>query len=106
VGQHLQQLDLSQRSDWKTILLIVHQNLLQGEDTACASLARFVDFTKCSLAELLQHLVFADLGTSLEPALQTILGRSCRRCRHSRDRCSFDLLSSKSCFVFRGFVVL
>ena len=36
VVQLLQQLDLSERSDWEAILLIVHQNLLQRHNLSCS----------------------------------------------------------------------
>lgn len=61
VGQHLQQLDFPQRRDGKSIFLVVRQDLLQREDLAGADMAGFMDFSKRSLAQLLQHFVFADL---------------------------------------------
>jgi hypothetical protein len=73
VRQHLQKLDLAQRSDGKAVLFVVHQNFLQRVDAASNSMPRLVHFTKSSLAELLQHLVLADLGTSFEAALQILL---------------------------------
>jgi hypothetical protein len=77
VRQHLQQLDLSQRRDWEAILLIVHQNLLEREDPARDAMPRFVHFAEGSLAELLHHLVLANLGASLESALQALRRRNC-----------------------------
>jgi hypothetical protein len=59
----------------------VHQDLLQRKDAAGGSLSRFVDFTKSTLAELLHHLVIADLAASLEPPLQGLRRRrACRVC--------------------------
>jgi DNA-binding IclR family transcriptional regulator len=56
----------------------VHQNLLQGENTACRLLARFVNFTKSTLSEFLHHLVVADLAASFESALYALRrGRAC-----------------------------
>jgi hypothetical protein len=72
VTQHLQQLDLAERGDGKSILLIVHQNLLQRIDAASNAMARFVHFAKSSFAELLHHFVLANLGASLEAALQAV----------------------------------
>jgi hypothetical protein len=73
VRQHLQQLDFSQRCDGEPVFFVVHQNLLQRIHAASYPMSRFVDFTKSSLAELLHHLVLANLGATLEAALQTLL---------------------------------
>jgi hypothetical protein len=43
---------------------------------------RFVHFAKGALAELLHHLVLANLGASFEPALQRLLRRRNRWVRH------------------------
>lgn len=59
--QHFEELDLSQRRDGKTILLIVHQDFLEREDLARYPVLRLVHFTKCALAELLHHFIFANL---------------------------------------------
>jgi hypothetical protein len=80
--QHLQQLDFSQRRDRKAVFLIVHQNLFEREDATSNPVSRLVDFAKSSLAELLHHLVLANLGASLESSLQTLLRRRSRRVRH------------------------
>lgn len=73
VRQHLQQLDFSQRSDGEAVFFIVHQNLLHCEDAAGDAMARLVDFAKSSLAEFLHHLIFANLGATLEAALHALL---------------------------------
>jgi hypothetical protein len=70
VRQHFQQFDLSEGGYREAVFFVVHQNLLQRIDAASDAMARFVHFTKGSLAELLHQLVFADLGASLETALQ------------------------------------
>jgi hypothetical protein len=61
----------------------VHQDLLQREDAASRALSRFVDLTKSTLAELLHHLVVADLAASLEPPLQGLRRRRACRVRHA-----------------------
>ena len=76
VREHLQQLDFSQRCDRKAVFLVVHQDLLEREDIARDPVSRFVHLTKSYLAELLHHLVLANLRTSLEAALHGLL-----RCR-------------------------
>jgi hypothetical protein len=60
----------------------VHQDLLHRVDAAGNAVPRLVHFTKSSLAKLLQHFVFADLGASLEAVLQTLLERRIRRGCH------------------------
>jgi hypothetical protein len=61
VRQHLEQLDLPQRRDGKAVLFVVHEDLLHGVDVARDSMARLVHLSKSALAELLHHLVLADL---------------------------------------------
>jgi hypothetical protein len=69
VREHFQQLYFAECRDRESILLIVHQDLLQREDLACHSMARLVYFTKGALAKLLHHVVLADFAASLETAL-------------------------------------
>lgn len=95
VRQHLQQLDFSQRCNGEPVFFIVHQNLLQRVDAAGNSVSRFVNFTKSSLAELLHHLVLANLGATLEAALQTLLRGRVGRVRHCGGCCVHESRSRK-----------
>jgi hypothetical protein len=70
VGEHLQQFDFAEGCYREAVLFIVHQDLFQRIDASSNAMARLVHFAKSSLAELLHELVFADLGASLEAALQ------------------------------------
>jgi hypothetical protein len=95
VRQHLEQLDLSQRGDGEAVFFVVHQDLLHRVDAAGDSMARFVHFTKSSLAQLLKHFVFADLGAALEAVLQTLLGCRVRRCCHGGGGCACVALDGR-----------
>jgi hypothetical protein len=95
VRQHLEQLDLSQRGDGEAVLLVVHQDFLHRVDAAGNSMARFVHFTKSSLAQFLKHFVFANLGTTLEAMLQTLLGDRVRRCCHGGGGCACVALDGR-----------
>jgi len=73
MAEHLEQLHLTERSDRKPILLVVHQDLLQRKDLARALAHAFGDDTESTLSELLFHdLVFVNPGGTAETALRWI----------------------------------
>jgi hypothetical protein len=51
MAEHLQKLDLAERSNGESILFIVHQNLFESDDISSANLSSLVDFTECTFAE-------------------------------------------------------
>ena len=71
MAEHLEQLHLAERSDRKSILLVVHQDLFKSEDLSCALAHALGDDTECTLSKLLFHdLVFIDPGGTAETSLR------------------------------------
>jgi hypothetical protein len=73
MAEHLEQLHLTERSDRKPVLLIVHQDLLQREDLSRALAHALGDDTESTLSKLLFHdLVFVDPGGTAETSLRWV----------------------------------
>lgn len=69
VGQHFEQLDLAQSGNGESILLVVNENLFEGDDGACSLGAGLGYHTKGSFTKLLCDFIFFQSGASSEAAL-------------------------------------
>jgi len=99
VAEHLEQLHFAERSDRKSILLVVHQDLLQRKDLSCALAHALGDDTKSTLSKLLFHdLVLADPGGTAETALRWV-GHAGWWCSGQRHVVSLSVLAQRCCVV-------
>ena len=85
--QLLQEFDLSKCRDRETILLMVHQNLLEGHNLTCLFRSRLRDFTECAFSEFAYVVVLLDLGAATKSGLAIVepfqgLTRGICFCRH------------------------
>ena len=60
VVELFEEFDLSQSRDGKAILFIVHENLLQCDESPSLFRPRLRDFTECAFAQFTHVLIFCD----------------------------------------------
>lgn len=57
VLESFENLNFSKGSDRHSLLLVMHENSLEGDDFPCGFLDRFVDLTKCPFPQLCRNVV-------------------------------------------------
>ena len=72
VRQHLEQLDLAQGGDGKAILLVVYQDLFEGDNGAGSFGAGLGDDTEGTLTQFLNNVKVVDASAPAESALARI----------------------------------